>query len=105
MDTEAIRNSFRPKTIRLLLLGESPPASGNFFYVNSHMTSYTASAFEKAHSRNFSNQDETQFLEHFKACGCYLDDVCHFPIDKLDAEEREQALAENVPDLVSRLRT
>lgn len=104
MDTEAIRSSFRPKAIRLLLIGESPPASGQFFYVKSQMTTYAASAFEKAHNRKFSNKDQTQFLEHFKACGCYLDDVSHLPIDKLDAEKREQALAERVSDLVSRLK-
>ena len=104
MDTETIRNSFRPRTIRLLLIGESPPANGQFFYVKSKMTSYTASAFEKAHNLKFSKKDQTQFLEHFKACGCYLDDVAHLPVDKFDASKREQVLAESVSELVVRLK-
>ena len=104
MDTEDIRNSFRPKKIRLLLIGESPPSGGKFFYVHSPMTSYTARAFEKAHKRDFSSQDQTEFLEYFKTCGCYLDDVCHFPIDGFDDEKRKQALAENVPALTARLK-
>jgi len=68
------------------------------------MTSYTARAFEKAHKQDFSSQDQTKFLEYFKTCGCYLDDVCHFPIDGFDDEKRAQTLAENVPALTSRLK-
>ena len=49
MDTEAIRQSFKPDKIRLMLIGESPPASGRFFYLKSAMTIYTSRAFEKAH--------------------------------------------------------
>src|SRR5215475_10648558 len=29
---EALRESFRPERIRLLFIGEAPPASGRFFY-------------------------------------------------------------------------
>lgn len=104
MNTENIRESFRPNTIRLLLIGESPPAGGTFFYENSHFTSYTASAFAAAQQRRFSNDNQIHFLEHFKACHCYLDDVCHRKVDKLDREEREWLLARSVPNLASRLK-
>ena len=48
MDTEKIRISYKPENIKLLLVGESPPASGEFFYVKSLMTVYTSRAFERA---------------------------------------------------------
>ncbi len=87
-----------------MLIGESPPASGKFFYGRSHMTSYTARAFEEVHGLEFSAKDPADFLGHFKACGCYLDDVCHRPVDKLPNEEREQLLVESLPSLAERLR-
>jgi hypothetical protein len=31
-EREALRESFRPKPIRILFVGEAPPASGRFFY-------------------------------------------------------------------------
>ena len=50
MDTEKIRKLFKPDRIKLLLVGESPPASGKFFYSKSPMTLYTSSTFEKVFS-------------------------------------------------------
>ena len=32
MDTEAVRARYRPNRIATLFVGESPPASGKFFY-------------------------------------------------------------------------
>ena len=105
MDTDAIRKSFLPSSIRLLLVGESPPIGGKFFYVDSHMTSYTATAFERALEREFSFDGPATFLEYFKASECFLDDICHYPIDGFDRKKREQALAECVPNFVSRLKS
>jgi hypothetical protein len=45
MDTEKVRMSYKPGNIKMLLVGESPPASGDFFYVRSMMTVYTAKVF------------------------------------------------------------
>jgi hypothetical protein len=81
MHTELIRQSYRPNQIRLLLVGESPPASKKFFYGESAMTKYTAQAFKKAHGVSF--RDDKEFLQYFKRCGCYLDDLCHEPVNDL----------------------
>jgi hypothetical protein len=32
MTTEVLRGRYRPDVIRVLLVGESPPAGGTFFY-------------------------------------------------------------------------
>ena len=48
--------------------------------MNSAMTGYTAKAFEKVHGVSF-RDDKQEFLQYFKKCGCYLDDLCHEPVD------------------------
>jgi hypothetical protein len=102
MDTEPIRLRFKPDNIRLLLIGESPPASGKFFYLKSAMTTFTARAFERAHGVKF--KDNPEFLDYFRACGCYLDDLSRVPVDRLPKREREELLQANVGALAQRIR-
>lgn len=102
MDTESIRRSYRPDRVRFLLVGESPPASGKFFYVRSAMTAYTARAFESAHGISFPKTQD--FLNYFKACGFYMDDLSHTPVDKLGKTDREAKLQSNIDDLASRIK-
>ena len=102
MDTESIRQSYRPSKVRLLLIGESPPANQGFFYVTSAMTKYTAQAFSKAHGTSF--QSDNEFLCHFKNYGCFLDDLCHTPVDHLPREQRAKNLQDSVIDLSQRIK-
>ena len=75
MATEELRQRFRPAQVRLLLIGESPPVGGSFFYMgNSNLYRHTAEAFSLAYSRSFSSPQE--FLDFFRGLGCYLDDLC-----------------------------
>jgi precorrin-4/cobalt-precorrin-4 C11-methyltransferase len=100
-DTEAIRQSFRPDKIRLLVIGESPPVSGRFFYIKGAMTTLTSRAFERAHGIIFHNNLE--FLEYFKASGCFLDDLSHSPVNQLNRTEREEKLRKNIDALGERI--
>lgn len=102
MDTEAIRQRFKPERIRLLLIGESPPAKGGFFYMDRQMTKYTMQAFKKAHGKNF--KDVTEFLDYFKTCGCYLDDLSHIAVNGKDPLEREKILVGSLDALAQRIR-
>ena len=43
---EKIRASYRPENIKVLFVGESPPESGDFFYVESLMTTFVSRPFE-----------------------------------------------------------
>jgi hypothetical protein len=46
---ERIRKKFRPEATRLLLIGESPPEKGTFFYYSDSMLyRKTVAAFEQA---------------------------------------------------------
>lgn len=100
---EEIRQRFIPEKVRLLLIGESPPAKGSFFYVKSNMTNFTAKAFEKTHGIAF--RDHAEFLMYFKGLGCFLDDLSHKPVDDLPKDEREETLRCCVTPLSERIRT
>jgi len=101
MDNEKIRESYRPRKVKILFVGESAPASGDFFYVRSNMTAHTKRAFEIAYERAFDNQ--TDFLNFFKEQGCYLDDLSHEPVDCFESKRRMQILQECVPSFSQRI--
>lgn len=103
MNTEALRRQFRPNRVTLLFVGESPPTSGKFFYHKGPMTRFTADAFEAAQRSKFSPTDPKELLTHFKQCGCFLDDICHSPINDLPSEDRRRRLAESVAGFARRL--
>lgn len=84
-ERESLRRSFRPGHIQLLFVGESPPASGRFFYTgNSGLYRAMRAAFQNADARI----SEENFLAVFRAYGCYLTDLSDEPIDRLDGPAR-----------------
>ena len=101
MDREAVRVSYRPQVVEILFVGESPPANGDFFYVSSAMTSHMAHVFETISTTRFASSSE--FLDFFKAKGCYLDDISHDPVDHLARAERKRALGHCVDSFGARL--
>jgi hypothetical protein len=102
MDTESVRQAFKSLDTEILFIGESPPASGVFFYVQSNMTRYTKEAFEQAFGARF--DDTKDFLWFFRACGCYLDDLSLEPVIQLGPKERGAELLDAVPGLAERIR-
>jgi len=92
MEIEELRERFKPENVRVLLVGESPPAEGTFFYDRSLMTTYTKKAFESALGQSFPTN--TEFFEHMKQTGFYLEDLSQVPVDKLPSAEREAKLVE-----------
>ena len=102
MDTEALRKSYKPIQIKLLFVGESPPASGKFFYRKGSMTTYTSKAFERVFDTVFS--DTRSFLNFFRLSGCYLEDICLEPVDKMTPKERTMALKDAVDFFSNRIK-
>ena len=76
---ETIRDFYKPKPmVKILFVGESRPASGDFFYFkNTNLYRYTKEAFIQAEIK-FSQDN---FLDKFKDCGCWLYDVCDKPLN------------------------
>jgi hypothetical protein len=72
----------------VLFVGESPPASGRFFYNrNSGLYRALRDAF---HLVDESVADEN-FLAVFQTAGCYLVDLCRQPVDRMEPEARRTA--------------
>jgi hypothetical protein len=85
---ERLRMRFRPARVRLLFVGESPPASGRFFYRSD-------SGLYRAMREAFLAVDpaisDATFLGAFQASGSYLIDLCREPVDQLDSRSRRAA--------------
>jgi hypothetical protein len=85
MERERLRESFRPQCIQLLFVGESPPASGRFFYsADSGLYRAMRMAFQIADPKI----DGGNFLAEFQQRGCYLTDLWHEPVDHLPPDGR-----------------
>ena len=80
---EAARARFRPDRITTLFVGESAPASGDFFYYgNTALQRHMQRAIEDALGGG------GDFLERFKAYGWYLDDLVLTPVNQLTNVDR-----------------
>jgi len=81
---EATRVRFRPERITTLFVGESAPASGDFFYDgNSTMVRHMQRAVEETLG------GAGDFLNRFKAYGWYLDDLVLTPVNQLAKAQRD----------------
>lgn len=90
---EELRRSYQPSLINLLFIGESPPASGRFFYQRD-------SGLYRAMREVFQVADE-DFLKAFQSAGCYLIDLCPEPVDRLDPRSRRDLCRANEPQLAT----
>jgi len=101
---EHLRTRYRPRRVRLLFVGESPPASGRFFY---RADSGLYRAFRRSFIAAIPALESTDFLESFRDLGCYLVDLCGKPVDRLTTRQRRQACVDGEPGLgrtIKRLR-
>lgn len=84
-ETEELRHQFLPEQINVLLVGESPPAGGTFFYrADSLLYEATKEAFQASMPDLLRGGG---FLDRFRALGCYLDDLCLVPVNHLKLDK------------------
>jgi hypothetical protein len=106
-EREALRRRFLPARVRVLFVGESPPAGGTFFYAgDSGLFRATRDAFRDA----FEGFDDCEpFLDRFARVGCYLYDLCTEPVNHLTNGRRaahragEAQLAQTLAELRPRV--
>ena len=85
---ERLRRRYLPDAVRILFVGESPPASGRFFYqADSGLYRAVRDTFAIA----FPLLPRSEFLNHFQCLGCYLVDLCGHPVDHMTRKARERA--------------
>jgi hypothetical protein len=100
-EKERLRRSYRPAQVRILFVGESPPASGRFFYqADSGLYRAIRNTFRVA----FPNLPEDDFLNSFRRWGCYLVDLCDKPVDRLNSSQRKQACRDGETHLAQTLK-
>ena len=85
---ERLRQRYRPAVARLLFIGESPPASGRFFY---QQDSGLYRAIRDAFCAVDPAITDESFLAVFQTMGCYLVDTCADPVDHLGRQPRRAA--------------
>lgn len=93
-----LRKTYRPKKVRVLFVGEAPPAGGTFFYAgNSQVYRELKKALE-SHLGKPAN-----FLSAFKERGYFLDDLMMEPMNPAGGRKRGKALAPEVQLLAERM--
>jgi hypothetical protein len=98
---ERLRRRYRPANLRLLFIGEAPPASGRFFYQqDSGLYRAIRDAF-RVIDPSILDED---FLSVFQSFGCYLIDLCPYPVDQLDPQSRRAACLASEPLLCRKIR-
>jgi hypothetical protein len=101
-ELEALRRKYRLHPIKVLFVGESPPAGGTFFYKgDSGLARYTKLSFEQVY--NLPDLAMADFLHGFKAAGCYLDDLCLEPVNRMSVADRRAAWKREVEPFARRL--
>ena len=98
---ERLRKRYCPDRVRILFVGEAPPASGRFFY---QADSGLYRAIRDAFFRACPAMRKGNFLESFRASGCYLVDLCGKPVDHLSKEARRRACLDGEANLSRKLR-
>jgi hypothetical protein len=103
---EKAREEYRPYEIRVLLIAESPPSSGGFFYFprttgKDHLFRETMKALglwplNKPLPRGI---DKRPMLKQFQSTGLYLIDTSVRPVDKLPLKERRDVVVSQLPRL------
>ena len=93
------RRKYRPRKVRFLLIAESPPSSGGFFYFDTtigkdHLFRETMKAlkFWPINKPMRSGVDKRPMLRRFQSMGLYLLDTSVFPVDKLSPIDRRRAV-------------
>lgn len=99
---EKIRKKWKPKKIRILFIGESPPEKGFFYQCNSQLYKAVKEAFERALKKKF--QLDESFLKFLKDNGIYLEDLCERPgLHKFERKKRKEIRRKCVPFLTRKL--
>ncbi len=99
---ERLRRHYCPDRVRVLFVGESPPASGRFFY---QADSGLYRAVRETFLQAFPSLRNKEFLDSFCSLGCYLVDLCGEPVDNMSRDARKHACSRGETRLAQKIRT
>lgn len=99
---ERLRRRYRPACVRVLFVGEAPPASGRFFYQGD---SGLYRSLRDCFSAVDASINDANFLRTFQHAGCYLIDLCGYAVDHLSGPARRGHCLANEPLLCRAIRS
>jgi len=106
----AARNKYKPVSIEILWIAESPPSSQGFFYFErtigkDHLFRETMKAIGVwPENRKMSRDlDKRPYLMQFQSRGYFLIDTCETPVDKLDYTRRVTAVLQGARRIVNKV--
>jgi hypothetical protein len=107
-----VRDNFKPvNRLMFLLIAESPPASGGYFYFDK--ATGKDSLFRETmkglglfpeDSRMPRGFDKTHLLREFQRRGFFMVDASYDPVDNLQISKRRRAIIKEIPRLVDETR-
>src|SRR3989475_5666382 len=107
----AARNKYKPNRVNVLLIAESPPSSGGYFYSETtigkdHLFRETMKAlkFWPVDRPMRKGCDKQSMLERFRSIGFFLIDTCELPVDKLQPRQRRVSTIQGASTLPNRVR-
>ena len=107
----AARNKYKPNRVNVLLIAESPPSSGGYFYSETtigkdHLFRETMKAvkFWPVDRPMRKGCDKKSMLERFRSIGFFLIDTCELPVDKLQPRQRRISTIQGASTLPHRVR-
>jgi hypothetical protein len=94
----SFRDRYRPETIKLLLVAESPPASGRYFYNPAGaLTEPLFAALMREIGASPATKDEG--LLAFQASGWMLVDATYEPVNTYDGKRRDEVISRDYEQL------
>ena len=94
------RAEYTPDKLRLIIVAESPPASGKYFYDTDGRKSEPLFSALMSSVLNFDPSDKNAGLTEFMNRGCILFDATYEPVDKgLTPKRREEVILRDYPKL------
>jgi hypothetical protein len=105
------RNKYRPTKVNVLVIAESPPSSGGYFYTEKaigkdHLFRETMKALElwPVDRPMRKGCDKRPMLERFRSLGFFLIDTCELPVDKMSLGQRRLYTAQGALTLPNRVK-
>lgn len=103
-DFDKLRDKYKPKKIKVLYIGESPPSSGTFFYAaNSNLFRCINNSFTNVFGESVGTGFD--FLEYFKNHDFFLDDLCLESVNDKSDSERLALRRKGIEPLANRIKT
>jgi hypothetical protein len=99
-----LRKKYIPEICRLILVFESPPAPGKYFYDDSGSVDEPLYKFMMKCFCPFDPVIKKNGLKEFKRLGILLVDASYKPVNKLSPQKRKKAILKNYPNLEADLK-